>query len=154
MPSHQQILSYADIKVEAHKRLKSTTMLKLYRFISKKKTRFWGLKKTNSWENKAIYLYLYNWMYNIDYINLSTGIASWYPVAATTLSVNANRWHILLRQWAKTRIKRIILPEWKLAVRNQSFPKSQETQCLWNNSCDFELIGKKKNTKEFFWLVL
>jgi hypothetical protein len=86
-------------------------------------------------------------MYNIDYINLSTGIASWYPVAATTLSVNANRWHILLRQWAKTRIKRIILPEWKLAVRNQSFPKSQETQCLWNNSCDFELIGKKKHQR-------
>ena len=138
---------FNNIKREVHKRVKARTVASLIAYLRQREIALWGLNKKRGWLGKSVYLMLYKYLFAIGYSALLREISSWYPVGTNTLSHNNKKILRASRSWCKQYITIGNHAEWRIAARNQSFPKSMKTTTLWMDSSDFKLVGRRSTSR-------
>jgi hypothetical protein len=140
--------SERQLKVYIQKKIPARTLLAILNFVKREEPALWGLVRGRGYEHRCTLAALYKDMTGIGYCKLASEIATWLNVPSTTLQHNTEVIRRILGKWGEERIVLGTLQDWQQASRNMKWKKEIKGSCLWMDSVDFRLKGKRSVSRK------
>jgi len=125
-------------------KLKRRVFLEILYFLVKEDILLWGQKQGRNYIKKCLALALYKDLFAVGYDRLHQLVYAWHRVGVKTLQHNTKWIREKTAQWGKQRIALGSLSDWNCAARSLQLKKKYATICLWIDSFDIAMEGKRR----------